>query len=619
MIKFKELLIEGFGCYVKETKLNLDSPGINIIKGKNGAGKTTQFNALFWCLYGQNLKEVRLSDIPSWVELREKDWNGTRVIIKFYVDSDEYEIARHINYRGRTFDTKGADKLLIYKNGTPVDSLHKVDRQQLINNILGMDAKIFLNSILFGQRMTRLIQAPNEDKRKLLEELFNVEFIDIAKLKGKEKIETLNKEIYRVSQSIRDCEIQIKMYVDRLESIENSEKLFNSKKSARIKDLQERLVKKENEYTITETLLCGHFIPEVSEPKELRETYKQLMKTKASIEEDKLPFIENRNLLNNKNKSHLAEEKKYLRELDGDIEICPTCRQKLPDDKIEETKTRIKNKLIELQIDNRRIISELEGIRQTIELYDVGLDDVKKKIIKVEEEMELSDKQLKNRQRAIDLKTKYENTITNLLRELSDISSQIDEEEKRVFYGEDSNTIKSSIKQLEKDYDKLKIELKDLTDVKSKYEFWVNTGFSNSGVRSYIFNAMLLNLNNSVERYAHRLGLKIVFSIDLTKSTKPFTTEVYKNNINVNYNSLSGGEKQKIDLCLAFAMHDIICMKNDTNILILDEALEGIDTYGSTEEVFELIRFKAGAKTSTFIITHLQELDAQNCLIKLLD
>ena len=60
MIKFKTLEIEGFKSIGKLT-YKLDTPGVSIISGANGVGKTTIIDALIWAIKGKTIKRVLIS------------------------------------------------------------------------------------------------------------------------------------------------------------------------------------------------------------------------------------------------------------------------------------------------------------------------------------------------------------------------------------------------------------------------------------------------------------------------------------------------------------------------------------------------------------------------------
>ena len=85
------------------------------------------------------------------------------------------------------------------------------------------------------------------------------------------------------------------------------------------------------------------------------------------------------------------------------------------------------------------------------------------------------------------------------------------------------------------------------------------------------------------------------------------------NNISISYNNkeyemLSGGEKQKIDLIVQFSIRDMLCkyLNFSCNILVLDEIFDNIDSVGC-DKVIELISNKLQEVSSVYIISHHAE------------
>ena len=76
------------------------------------------------------------------------------------------------------------------------------------------------------------------------------------------------------------------------------------------------------------------------------------------------------------------------------------------------------------------------------------------------------------------------------------------------------------------------------------------------------------------------------------------------------YESLSGGEKQKIDLIVQFSIRDMLSrfLNFSSNILVVDEIFDNLDSVGC-QKVLNLIATKLTDVNSLFIITHHTDID----------
>ena len=87
------------------------------------------------------------------------------------------------------------------------------------------------------------------------------------------------------------------------------------------------------------------------------------------------------------------------------------------------------------------------------------------------------------------------------------------------------------------------------------------------------------------------------------------------NDIDISYcgkafENLSGGEKQRVDLILQFAIRDMMSqyLSFTSNILVLDEIFDGLDIMGTTN-VLNLISKRLTDVGSIFIISHNDSLE----------
>ncbi len=140
-------------------------------------------------------------------------------------------IARHIKYKDSTIGVTGGSSLMIFRKPESEErrfveedlvgeAQHKGEQQEYINNLLGMDSQAFLASILFGQRMKRLIDSDNSDKRKLFETLFDLDFISSAKDKASAKQTEVEKLVDKLTVERDGISRDLDKFDSRIEEAE---------------------------------------------------------------------------------------------------------------------------------------------------------------------------------------------------------------------------------------------------------------------------------------------------------------------------------------------------------------------------------------------------------------
>ena len=102
--------------------------------------------------------------------------------------------------------------------------------------------------------------------------------------------------------------------------------------------------------------------------------------------------------------------------------------------------------------------------------------------------------------------------------------------------------------------------------------------------RGYLLQDIIVYINQQAKKYS-----KTVFGTELVD----FSLD--GNNIAISYNgksyeSLSGGERQKVDIIIQFSIRDVLCAYTGfhTNIIVLDEIFDNLDEVGS-HQVIDLI------------------------------
>lgn len=558
MIQFGNIIIEGF-CSIPYLELNLGSKGITVIRGATGEGKTTILSALVWGAYGKNLKGK--SDVNTWEKYRPKNYNGTKVEIYFGKDGKTHKITRCLKYKGEVNGAKGKDRLIYEIDAVEVSEKNKGEIQALINADLGMSYSLFMNSILFGQGMKRLIQESSSDKKDLFEEIFELEYIskarDIAKGYYTEALREYN-EIRQKYSSSKEKKQSIQRMLDDLKKQANHVK---NDLSSRVKVLEKKLsllakAKKENE--LKETVTYKNRIEQRIQ--EARDNQKELLnkindakkKTRVSLEEFIGVIIKllKRGDIKNSLK-RLMEVKKAF----GDIERLQDKCSKLAD-KISN----YRDKLEELRDQEY----EANKVQRDIDLTHVEI------------------KKLLSEKRAgvnLGLIKKYKTQLSTISDKLQSIESDMEEKRAKV----------------------------------DNYKWVMDDPLGNRGIKAFLFESSLDILNETLESYSEVLGFSILFYVDIQGVKKDFNTQIIMDGIEVSYEELSGGQKTLVNIAVAFAMNEVMTKAKGINIAFLDEVFENLSSE-YVDLVIGLIR-KIYKDKTLYLISHQESLPIPNARV----
>ena len=173
-------------------------------------------------------------------------------------------------------------------------------------------------------------------------------------------------------------------------------------------------------------------------------------------------------------------------------------------------------------------------------------------------------------------------------------------------YKEKLKEIRKTLRKVDEDYHNKELELEN-------YNWLINDPLGNNGIKAYLFDSSLDMLNRTLDKYSQVLGFRIEFNIDLGTARKEFFTLIERDGQIIDYDELSGGEKQLVNVAMAFAMNESLTMSKGINLAFLDEVFESLSS-DNVEVVTSLIRHTFADKT-LFLITHLDSLPLSNTKI----
>ena len=553
MITFIRLRIKGFCSYEGDNTLDLNQGTSVVIRASNGAGKSSIFSALVWCLYGKSIKGT--SDVNTKKKYQTKDYQGTLVEVYFQRDNSFYKVIRCQNYTGTLEDgAKGKDRLIIIKDAVVQDIKGKVKLQEFLNNELGLTYNLFMNSIMFGQGMKKLIQESNTDKKKLFEEVFNLNYLKVATTLAKQYKNNVASKVSELSSKLRSLENEYNTAKEAYKDFRSREKNFKS---------------------------------------ELKEEKKNLLKDKRTLEKD----IENTRITYNKKKVSTLEKKLNT---------------------LNETYLSLNNDISKAKtISNQPLIEVITHVVDLLEANKVSkalnlVKEIKRAYLSIED---LNDKRDSVRENISDIKEKLrkfktiESDIEDLeesLEELNNKLSKLKGQKLEVLspkYKKKAHKLHIDIGNIKSNLDKYQLEL-------DNYNWLISDPLSNKGIKAYLFDSSLNKLNMTLEAYSKVLGFRIAFEVDLDSTKKDFVTTIEMDGEYYDYDELSGGQQQLCNVAMALAMNETLTSSKDINIAFLDEVFESLSV-DNIDIVISLLDSVFEGK-NLFLITHQDSLPLSN-------
>lgn len=154
-MNLKKIKINSYGK-LKEKEINLNN-GINIIYGKNEAGKSTLLNFIVNTFYGisKNKKRKDYSDFEKYTPWVGEDFSGK---IEYELnDKNKYEIYRDFKKKNPKIFNEKMEEISKEFN------IDKTKGNQFFYEQTGVDEELFLSTLVVGQTETKLRKTRTRD------------------------------------------------------------------------------------------------------------------------------------------------------------------------------------------------------------------------------------------------------------------------------------------------------------------------------------------------------------------------------------------------------------------------------------------------------------------------
>jgi DNA repair exonuclease SbcCD ATPase subunit len=569
---FTYVSLKGFRSFKSKQVFDLNTEGIHQVVGKNGAGKTSLFEAIFWCLYGESLKTGSVVESQSG--------EPVEVNVHFVVNETSYKV-------GRT-----AKDLILLEGGIS-QGLYKKDTQQRIIDVLGLTPMQFLNSVLMAQRGVRIADYSEKERREFFETLFELDWVDELSEKVKLKAQELNTSLAVQKSKLESLNRELENLKTEEETVTQRKEVFESEqKNIEIGlDTEYHLCKGElrnhtNSEPKYETIDTNGYVVELNEAQEI---YTQI---NQSITE----FMGRVRLKEEQSANHKRTEPK---EPDS---ICPNCGQSTVDENVKAEMTekylqqyavwRLVGESILADWPKTEELNALKAKKGELELmikeyqgYITNCDRFRQEFDQKHKRWELELKTLEAKTEAAEKAMEQHRTAPkpNFEQWLADISSK---HQRTTDEWADVYNYAGEIK-----------------EEQVKADYWVKALGVNA-LKSHITQSYFQKLNQYISYYGQLFGFGLRFSMDLSKKLTKSELEIWRlSGDSVPYGNLSGGEKARVELALQLALAKLIAPK--ASLIIFDESMIGLDQDGldSIREIFTQI----SKEKAVYFISHLSE------------
>lgn len=558
MIELTKVIIEGF-CSIPFLDMPLNTNHTILIKGPNGNGKTSFISAIVWGLYGKTLKGI--PDVNTWKKYRPKDYLGTKVEVFFKSKGKVHKVIRCQEYREKVNGSKGGNRLIYMIDAEQVEEKSKIKIQSLIEENMGMSYNLFINSIVFGQGMKRLIQESGADKKSLFEEIFQLDYLSKARKIAQEKYNELD-------TCYQDYKYKCESIISKLDGF-----------------------------------------------KEMKTEYKQLIKNQDKQHQGEINELKKQKILSTKAINDLVLRCKDIKYKSIKTQYSETTKD------IQEYRNKLSKLKEETGIPLQEFVDKLIKLMKA-KKYTESLEmveDIKNKYGAIEKYKELI---MSSNEKKESL---YKNILLydNIQDKIELNKREIDRIEEKINKLTSSNQSKDIKKSLERVKNQIRIEQEKLESTnkllkvsqknRELYKWAYTDPLGNNGIKAFLFESSLSYLNETLSSYSEVLGFNIQFTVDLNSTKKDFVTLISMDGIDVFYEELSGGQKQLVNLAMAFAMNEVIANSKNINIAFLDEVFESLSA-DNIDIVIGLIR-KVYKNRTLFLISHQDSLPIPNAKV----
>lgn len=567
--------------------------GIWSIEGKNGAGKSTIFEAIVWCQFGQFIrsgmqKDYCINDNFNDCRVRLEYSNG--LIIERKRKRGRYEALK--TYK-KNVNAQVDESNIEFEYQEEKELGHLNNTQMLLNQTLGIDFSTFTKSIVLGQNIVNnFVSGSKEERRKIIEDLLGLDKLDDLLEETKEERIEIDREITAINEKIKSNKLELDRILKQIEQVESK----IEEKKIILAEEEVKVEKREKDREETMNLLNKKLYKARNNLKQLQDSYNKIENIDVYVLQKLV--IEFQTCI-----SHLSNVNKE------NSSVCPGCGQSISQEHIKTLVDHLRKLMFNYETGN--FVSS--------EMIDPPNNDVVMNPTKLIQKGNGCIRHIQRRIESQKMKTSLENQITNQKLILSKIENEILKKESEsnvlsedimknvISYKTEINVLNEQLEELGKikesiesiiasESEALKQKMEEFTILK----FWEmsfdkrsRTGFKT--IRAFVVEDAITNLNQIIRSYTDLLSESQKLQVTLTPDL----------NVGEIYAKRSGGERKRTDLAVLFSLFELIRARSKyiPQFIILDEIFDSLDTEGR-QLVAQVLTLLSERLKKIFIVTH---------------
>ncbi|AUS02032.1 RecF/RecN/SMC N terminal domain protein [Vibrio phage 3.058.O._10N.286.46.B8] len=547
------------------TRINITEHSTNLIRGHNGAGKTTFMDALLYCLFNKPLRKVNLPQLVNSV-------NQKKMITKV-----------NFTTRGTTYEVHRGQKPKVFKlfhevNGVMVEMDSTNDLQKTIESeVLRTNYKTFTQVVVMASmNYTNFMSLNPADRRIVVNQMLDLETLTIMSKLLAERV----KEVKGKQLTTDGKYNNISTRVDAQKRLLDEAKKSSGDTTAVFDEQVASIDKQIEEFNDKLTVMRGEYNAHL----EKKPTFdsEQISKASSSIRQ-RISEIEGGSRVASHNKqTDMTTARFYANNND-----CDRCGQVLND------------------AFKKSILFDL---KQKCDASDAIINENLPLI-------EALNKELDSQNDKLNEYMAWENASNSLMGDGRSIQSNIQR-----LVQQKQSILNDKQKLLDKDTGKVDEYQSELESLNAEMVELIETRAENSedmelcglcsqmlsdnGLKAKIIKEYLPIFNNTINHYLNTMGAQYSFMLD--EQFNETILSRYRDNFS--YGSFSNGEASRINLSILFTFRKIASLKNtvSTNLLIMDEVLDTSMDKDGIEDLMKIIG--SLDRTNIFVVSHREEI-----------